>query len=125
MSLAFVGMSEAFGELGNSRVYPFLFFFLLFLLGASSMPGMVHILINSCIEFGVMPKTWRREIVAGTYMVDTISYEWEKIREIPSCAVGVPYLVVTVTTRCDWMGRTKTMGSHFNVTEYRTVSVLL
>jgi hypothetical protein len=43
---------------------------------------------------------------------------------IPSCAVAVPYFPVAVTIRCDWMRRTKTMGSHFNVTACHTVYVV-
>jgi hypothetical protein len=38
-----------------------------------------------------------------------------KIRQIRSRAVVVPYFTVTITIRCDWMRRKKTMGSHFNV----------
>jgi hypothetical protein len=38
--------------------------------------------------------------------------------------VVVLYFTVTVAMRCDWMRRTKTMGSHFNVTACRTVYVL-
>jgi hypothetical protein len=48
------------------------------------------------------------------------SCEWEEIRQILSRAVAVPYCVVTVTIRCDWMRRTKTMGSHFNVMACRS-----
>ncbi|XP_031552560.1 sodium- and chloride-dependent transporter XTRP3A-like [Actinia tenebrosa] len=65
MSLAFVGMTQAFGELNLSRAYPALFFFFLFLLGVSSVPGMIYVLVNSCIEFRLTPKTWRREVVTG------------------------------------------------------------
>jgi hypothetical protein len=54
-----------------------------------------------------------------------ISYEWENTAKyIRSRPVAVPYFAVTVTIRCDWMRRTKTMGSHFDVTACRTVSVL-
>jgi hypothetical protein len=46
-----------------------------------------------------------------------------KIRQIRTHAVTVPYFTVTVTIRCDWMRRTKTMGSHFNVTACRVGAV--
>jgi hypothetical protein len=44
-----------------------------------------------------------------------------KIYQLCSCAVAV--FAVTVTIRCDWMRRTKTMGSHFNVTACRVRAV--
>jgi hypothetical protein len=37
------------------------------------------------------------------------------IHPIRSRAVAVLYFTVALTTRCDWMRRTKTMGSYFNV----------
>jgi hypothetical protein len=58
--------------------------------------------------------------------VEQISYEWKEISAVNSysCAVAVLYFAVTVTTRCDWMRRTKTVGSHFNVTVRLSMSVL-
>jgi hypothetical protein len=48
----------------------------------------------------------------------------EKRRQIRSRAVVVPYFVENRDYKFDWMRRTKTMGSHFNVMGLRSVYVL-
>jgi hypothetical protein len=57
-------------------------------------------------------------------VLEQISYEWGKIRQIRGRAVAVPYFTVTVSIRCDTLCMKK-MGSHLNVTACNTVSVLL
>jgi hypothetical protein len=59
---------------------------------------------------------------AGT--LEQISHEWEKIYQIHGHAVAVPYFAITVTIRYDWTRPSKTMGSHLNVTAFRTMYVL-
>lgn len=63
--MAFIGMTRAFGQMNPSSAYACLFFFLLFFLGATSLPTMLHVLINSFYEWKVVPKRCKREIVAG------------------------------------------------------------
>jgi hypothetical protein len=63
------------------------------------------------------------ELQNKTHRLEQIWYECKNIWQIRSRTVAVPYFAVTATVRCDWMRRTKTIGSHLNVLACRTVYV--
>ncbi|XP_028516894.1 sodium- and chloride-dependent transporter XTRP3A [Exaiptasia diaphana] len=65
MSMAFIGMTQAFGEMEFPSAYACLFFILLFLLGITTLPVMIQMLVNSFFEWKLVPQRVGREIVAG------------------------------------------------------------
>ncbi|KAJ7360531.1 hypothetical protein OS493_015634 [Desmophyllum pertusum] len=68
VSLGFAGLSEVFTEMSLSPpLWSSLFYFLLFLLGFSSMLGMIEIVITTCKEMKLFSRTWRNEVICGIF----------------------------------------------------------
>lgn len=65
LSLAFAGLSETFTKMSPPPLWSSLFYFLLFLLGSSSMLGMIEIVLVTGKEMKVFKRTWRNEIICG------------------------------------------------------------
>ena len=66
--MAFVGMSEAFAMLDSlPSFWSALFYLLLFLLGSTSMLGMLQVVYATIVEIGIVSRHWRQEIVYGKF----------------------------------------------------------
>ena len=59
-------MSEAFTELETTpSFWSALFYLLLFLLGSTSLLGMVQVVYATVKDIGIFPRHWRQEIMYG------------------------------------------------------------
>jgi len=67
LSLGFAGLSEAFTKMPLPPLWSTLFYFLLFLLGSSSMLGMVEIVLTTFKEINLFTRTWRNEVICGIF----------------------------------------------------------
>lgn len=66
LSLGFAGLSEAFAKMPTfPALWSSLFYFLLFILGSSSMLGMIEIVLTTFKEMKLLTRTWRYEVICG------------------------------------------------------------
>ncbi|XP_068722930.1 sodium- and chloride-dependent transporter XTRP3-like [Montipora capricornis] len=65
LSLGFAGLSETFTKMPLPPLWSTLFYFLLFLLGTSSMLGMIEMVLTAVKELIFFKRTWRSDVICG------------------------------------------------------------